>query len=838
MRGRCLSQILFLCGSLFAATTLHAVECPWWDYACQPTEAPAEGTRTIETSDTTLITDPTREAASALPTDDPNAIPNAWDDFQNEMNVLEMEIGMDTAKSGGCWKSDSDWLTSPEKPGEEAYTIKGTGYYADDPALGVGTVTDYCYTNPNAPTKILLREQFCEVDSTSCIPNAKCLDVPDCLPKTICKAKMQTTDVQCKAGTICQEGKCVPDSMSDGWDGCFVSQPPFLDTNGNGIPDSCFCPAGTYPEDKNNDGNSDSCTIRPAMCNASAISGQTYVQKAKGLEDGGWTLVDYCANPFKLESVVCSISGIKSTSQKPCNTGQICFKGNCVDTDSDLCDNEFANQDPYADKGWVTVNSSKIIWDKCSSDGKAVHKIYCTSPMDSKVDYLPKACKSGDYCDPALAKCVLVPPSGAPPAPGDGGGNLPPPPGGGGKEEPPPAPAPIDNCTATMKDGCAEPSDGVHPTDPITGILLYGDPYIFGQTQPSWIYEGCPTLPPPVLKKAIPDFCIWNESELLPTLIQFGCAGSAVKSSLSKCDWTKGEACRWPKTAADIAEAIANPAQYGVCVQKLPKAQTGVNGNAVSGTDVFGRPVNHAFTCAPEQGKKAIRKWKVVDTPEGATPYIDFCPDQHYCKAGACVPEPCFQKNSDDSDPCTNDSCNPATGDIYNLPLDSIDDSDPCTEDKCEDVGGKAAISHVTIINAVCGNTAFCLKYPADPKCQTPIPPKDGGGGGGGTTPPTGGFSCDDPANKDDPQCQKSIDYCVDDDKLNEKMTKGTAVIYPATPQEKMASDTCVELDLMTGKFTAVLQVACGPNLTFFYQKEICPLATTDGCKNGACVPK
>lgn len=827
-RGKIIVLSLLL---LLTPRIADAVDCAWWDYDCLSTATTSEETRTLDTTDSTQTIDTRSETdASATEYVDP------WRGIQEEIQSLEDQVGYALAKDGGCWKNDSDWLTPPAKPGETSFTIAGHGYFTDNASPGVGSVNDYCFTDPNQPAKILLREYFCELDSESCIPNYQCLDIPTCFPKTICKAKMVDMAVQCKSGTICQEGKCVPDPVGDGWNGCFVSQPPFLDTNGNGIPDSCFCPAGTYPHDSNNDGNSDSCTERPTMCDATALSGQTYVQKAKGLEDGGWTLMDYCVSPFKLESVVCSISGIMSTSQKPCNPGQICFKGNCVDTDSDLCDNEFTNQDPYGPKGWVTVNSSKIIWDKCSADGKSVHKIYCTSPMDSKVDYLPKACKTGDYCDPMLAKCVPTPPTGAPPPPGDGGGDELPLPPGGKKEQPPPPPQPINNCTATMKDGCAEPSDWVHPTDPITGILLYGDPYIFGKTQGSWDFEGCPTNPPPVSKIPVPDFCFWNETELLPTLVQFGCAGTKMKSSFSKCDWTKGEACRWPKGETEIAEAIANPAKYGVCIQKLPKAQTGVNGNAVTGTDAFGRPVNHPFVCAPEQGKKAIRKWKVVDSPVGAIPYLDFCPDQHYCKAGACVPEPCFQKNPNDNDPCTNDSCNPATGDIFNLPLDSIDDLDPCTEDKCENVDGKAAISHVTIINAVCGNTAFCLKYPADPKCLTPIPPA--GGGGGGTTPPTGGFSCDDPANKDDPQCQKSIDYCVDDDKVNDKMTKGTAVIYPGTPQEKMASDTCVELDFSTGKFTAVLQVACGPNLTFFYQKEICPLATTDGCKNGTCVPK
>jgi len=51
------------------------------------------------------------------------------------------------------------------------------------------------------------------------------------------------------------------------------------------------------------------------------------------------------------------------------------------------------------------------------------------------------------------------------------------------------------------------------------------------------------------------------------------------------------------------------------------------------------------------------------------------------CKEGACVPA--SVKNCDDHDPCTGDSCNPATGACDHLPLDRTpcDDGDACTDD-------------------------------------------------------------------------------------------------------------------------------------------------------------
>lgn len=55
------------------------------------------------------------------------------------------------------------------------------------------------------------------------------------------------------------------------------------------------------------------------------------------------------------------------------------------------------------------------------------------------------------------------------------------------------------------------------------------------------------------------------------------------------------------------------------------------------------------------------------------------------CREGSCVPA--LEKNCDDHDPCTEDSCNRATGDCDHAPLDQTpcDDGDACTSgDQCQ----------------------------------------------------------------------------------------------------------------------------------------------------------
>lgn len=790
------------------------------------------------TYDINGVSEFTYETDSTLPTAD-----TPWSDFQMDLQNQYNNLGYDIAKESGCWKSDSDWITIPGKPDEAAYKVKGTGWWKDTtiPTDAMKSVEDYCYIDPQYPTgKSKLREYYCEVKEDSCVINDKCIGKEGCYPKKFCTAYMIDTPVTCKAGTMCQSGVCVPSPGE--WDGCFSGQAPFLDTNSNGIPDSCFCPEGMYPKDTNADGNSDACGYRPEMCSLGTKSTKDVVMKAKGEENGGWTLHDFCTSPFKLESIVCGLDGIKSTSQKPCKAGQICVKGNCFDTDSDLCDNADTNLDPYADKGWVTINNSQVVTDKCGASASEVLKVYCTSPTDSKIDFVPKTCKAGDVCDTILAKCMpkdkSTAPASDPPVNNTGDSpTTPVQPYDDGSKDIPPAPK---GCTLTTQKMCAEPTDSTHPTDPITGLKLYGDPYIPGKTQPSvtatYTGDNCPAnISSP--GKTIHDTCIWEELTLYPKLIQFGCEGNTVYTSTSTCNWTKGESCRWVKTLLEQAEFILNPDKFGFCVKNLPKAQVQLSGNKMTGTDAFGREVDHEFECAPAQGKSAIKKWKVVDSPEGALAYIESCPLQHFCKDGACLPEPCFQKNASDNNPCTQDYCDVKTGDIYNITIDSIDDNDPCTEDKCANDGGIAKITHTPITATL---QCFCGANPTDSKCQNPSTP------GGGSTPPTpggstppkpiGGFDCNDPANFNDPQCKESLEYCIDDDIQNDKFTKGTAVLYPGTSFEKMASDTCAEYDLTTLQFTAVLQVACGPNKTFYYQKSACPL-TGKGCSNGTCQP-
>jgi hypothetical protein len=61
----------------------------------------------------------------------------------------------------------------------------------------------------------------------------------------------------------------------------------------------------------------------------------------------------------------------------------------------------------------------------------------------------------------------------------------------------------------------------------------------------------------------------------------------------------------------------------------------------------------------------------------------DFCTVDDFCDDGVCVGVPI---DCDDGDPCTADSCDPATGGCVNAPID-CDDDNPCTIDYCTQDG-------------------------------------------------------------------------------------------------------------------------------------------------------
>lgn len=793
-----------------------------------------------------------------------------------QFQLMQDQLHYDMAKTGGCWKSDNETWLDPSKgqlPNDTSLLTKGKLLWTDPPGKAsiVQTGEDFCKLDLNTG-KILLHEYYCATLPEKCTSKSSCIATP----------KEFTTN--CKTGTECKDGACVPIPASSGatiWDGCFVGQAPFLDTNNNGVPDACACPDDMFPTDKNKDGNSDSCGPRDELCSLSDAQktklGVTV--KAKGLDDGGWTLSDYCSTPFEVTSQVCSdlskSKGVKSTSKKPCNSGQICQKGSCFDTNSDLCDATHSNKDPKI-KGWVTVNASSQLWDKCGAGSSAdvVQNVICSSPVDSAVQYYPTPCAATDYCDDGMCK-----PKGSPGSSGgnSGGGEKKTydptkPPTGKGGDNPPPEPGDKsktpDNKPCTIEMQCKEPLDSAHPV--VNGIMLMGDPYIYGVAKAELTCGG-QTLPDLDKDDIFKDVCIWTETELLPVLTQYGCM--AVKApptpSIAPCDWAKNEACDW--------QAKKGSPQFGICLKNVQKpkvslkAATATTAGEVSGTNSFGYKVDHKDVCVPAQGKKAIKKWKVVDSPEGAQAYFETCPEQHHCEAGVCVQDPCLANKAkiDDKDPCTDDSCKEDSGDIFNIPT-AVDDNDNCTVDKCVNTNGTAKIVHEAIDSPSCKLTKLCTEKPTDPQCVKPVldcsktpdnplckqlppaldcskTPNDPQckvpldctktpDNPACPKPAKGGFSCDDPANKNDPQCKTSQDYCYDDDTGNDIALFGSAVVFPGTPQQMSATDTCVEFN--GSSYTAVLQVACGPNTTFFFKKASCPTQTSKGCVNGVCVPK
>src|SRR5262249_39406530 len=57
------------------------------------------------------------------------------------------------------------------------------------------------------------------------------------------------------------------------------------------------------------------------------------------------------------------------------------------------------------------------------------------------------------------------------------------------------------------------------------------------------------------------------------------------------------------------------------------------------------------------------------------------CTTGDQCSGGAC--QPGIMKNCNDNNACTTDSCDPATGNCANTPM-KCDDNNPCTSDACD----------------------------------------------------------------------------------------------------------------------------------------------------------
>jgi hypothetical protein len=85
-----------------------------------------------------------------------------------------------------------------------------------------------------------------------------------------------------------------------------------------------------------------------------------------------------------------------------------------------------------------------------------------------------------------------------------------------------------------------------------------------------------------------------------------------------------------------------------------------------------GDPCTDDF-CDPETGQCFNVP---IDCDDGNPCTLDFCD----AETGQCINVPV---DCDDSDPCTIDSCDPDTGECIHIPVD-CDDGNPCTEDFCE----------------------------------------------------------------------------------------------------------------------------------------------------------
>jgi len=137
-------------------------------------------------------------------------------------------------------------------------------------------------------------------------------------------------------------------------------------------------------------------------------------------------------------------------------------------------------------------------------------------------------------------------------------------------------------------------------------------------------------------------------------------------------------------------------------------------------------------------------------TPQDAIPCDDGndCTSSDACAGGLCVGQ---GTNCDDADPCTDDTCSPATGCAHAPNFGPCEDGDPCTiGDKCS---AKACKSGAYKVCADDGNPCTddgcvsgkgCLYAPKPGPCTDDNPCTDGDTCQGGVCVPGPGVSCDD----------------------------------------------------------------------------------------------
>ncbi len=801
------------------------------------------------------------------------------------------EQGYDAAMATGCWKSDSPPLQWPLAPAGKMLTVGGILYYKANGMIN--THKDQCVAGH-----------------------------PEWIEEGYCKPAVETGGnvvlkpvtnkiVTCPTGTACGgagiAAACLkmktpsgpPDALPT--NGCLVGQLPFLDSNADGVSDTCMCPVETVALDTNGDLNADTCgKLKPGMkippCeellakdwgkfdwdgdgvansadldddddglpDANDTDGFTeeLVKSVLGGANGG-SLYDFCENPFAIRHVFCSLNGLQTSSLTQCAGSEVCEKGNCIPSESSVCKPTKVEPSPTV-QGYVTIvpsgGAAFPMVDKCYSDQEDpahayVAKVHCQGAIGG-AGYGAMLCPTGYSCqwdDPSAKTSGICKPKDAADTDWDDDGtpNATDPDAdldGDGKPNAQDADddgdgANDDNdsasCVRIVDNTCEEVTDSQQSPDPLTGLIMFGNPFVLGTVKTSkMIIQDCPDLPPLDTKEYDhDDTCKWDETKLLPDLYQFGCVGEKLGTTITQCDWSQGVACDWKATV---------PEERGICKPKLqaPDVQcttaTATMPGHCTGTNAFNHPVDHTDECMPIFGPKIVKRWKMPtvkgSSVEGAVAVYEACPDLHFCQNGICVPEPCFDKSYNDNDPCTEDSCDPISGTPLFLPI-PIDDNNYCTLDSCVDNNGAPMVTHQPITTGNCAGWAYCQDpaNQAKPECANATPQND----------PSGGFDCAPCAantyaaqHPECAQCTQTIEYCFDDDTPNQIQVKGKVVKFPGIKgKEAMGHDLCIGLDKNTGVYTGVMEVACGPNLTFYYSSSACP-PTMKGCVDGACVPQ
>ena len=93
-------------------------------------------------------------------------------------------------------------------------------------------------------------------------------------------------------------------------------------------------------------------------------------------------------------------------------------------------------------------------------------------------------------------------------------------------------------------------------------------------------------------------------------------------------------------------------------------------------------------TCTPATGCQHTLRADGAPCPDG-----NFCNGTETCQAGTCTPGTPLV--CDDGNVCTGDSCDPATGCVFTF---ACDDGNPCTADTCDSSAGcqHAAVADAT----------------------------------------------------------------------------------------------------------------------------------------------